>query len=136
MRLITVNTSGILPMLDTGRSNFAMWVCAPIGDMPKQIQAFPKSHETFTVKFIYPGDQSKSKNVKVSDSVVASVTTGDGRICGFDVPVRSFYADLPDILMWLKDQQQNLNSESLRLNYRAVYYLLMQHREELFLPPQ
>ena len=121
-------------MLDTGKSSFAMWVQVSFNDIPRLIQTIPEEKK-ISIKFICDVDY-KLKSIPVNEKITMNVVANNGCIHGFDMPIKGFYEELSELFAWLKEQQSLLNSQLLRSNYRMTYCVLMNHRNELFLPPQ
>lgn len=134
MRVIRLDSAPILSLLSTSHSDFAMWVRVGHEDVPTSLQVTPKK-SSIGLKFIYPRD-TRVWTTKASGDVQMYCSNDNNKIIGFEIPGARFHKELQNLIMWLRQEQKNINFETLRNNYRIVSAFLQMKADEIFRPPQ
>ena len=133
MRVIRLDSTPILSMLSTSNTDFALWVKVSENDVPDDIQVIPKG-KLVGLKFVY-GEEGRVWTKEIGKSRMYCMH-GSNRIAGFDVPVGCFHREVQNLVMWLRQEQRNINAETVRNNYRIIASFLQMRVMDMFCPPQ
>lgn len=137
MRMIHVDVTPVLPILDTGRSKYAMWIRLHRDDIPRTmtVDTVPGG-EMVLVRLSYRGNYPKPTAWELTEKSLVYVEPKTGRIMGLDLPGRRFLDHFAAALASLRERADRLNYDKDREHYRLIMNILYHHRSDLFMPPQ
>jgi hypothetical protein len=135
MRMIHLNITSVLPIVDAVTMEYATWLRMSYNEVPTRIAVSWPNPESVRLRFMYHNDE-RVWTKSLGNDMQIHINHVNGCIGGLELPAVNFNQKLKQAITWILEDRQKLNGVAQRNNYRFIAVVLHVYQEYLFLPGQ